>query len=413
MISYDHHDNLRIIIRLTGSVAPKCIPVGIFEILVGGMLGLFRKFELTEDIFTTQDYISHRFNLAIIGSVMGYLLVMRTNMALDRWMSGITEVQSMHQKWGFAHNCLNGFFSGKTASREVLDRIHYFRVRIAHWFALLSCIAVANLRTGHEAALREVGMYPKFPSESGPSTFSPAGPDLNGQKDHGSGAQDMKLTVLHAPTPEEFSLLATSHDKVHTICLWITQAIMVEVRHGTLDAPPPITTRIFQEISQGVLGFHQALKVAHVPFPFPFAQMVAFLLSVFYVVVPFYIDVFTKSLVLTPVISSIICMSFCGLNLISVELEAPFGTDLNDIDMEHLHEAFVATLEDVVRTPMSPPVDAGNKIEREILLQHESSQRWSENRISGNEIEATTSPGNSSAISMLQGLNSQVADASK
>jgi len=381
MINYDHHDNLRVIFRLTGSVAPRCIPVGIFEILVGTGLGLLREFELTEDLFTTEAYIYHPMNLAIIGSVMGYLLVMRTNMALERWMGGISEVQSMHQKWGFAHNCLNGFFSGKTANREVMDRIHYFRVRIAHWFALLSCVAFANLRTGHEATLRDIGICPKFPAaQSGHCTFSPADPhEDDGHKskrcsseEHSQDARDMNLAVLHAPSSEEIKLLATSHDKVHTICLWITQAIMLEVRQGTLDAPPPIVTRIFQDISTGVLGFHQALKVAHVPFPFPFAQMVAFLLTIFYIMVPFYVDVFMKSLYVTPIISCIICMSFCGLNLISVELEAPFGTDMNDIDIEHLHEAFVKTLEDVIRTPMLPPVPAGNCIEREILQWHTS-----------------------------------------
>lgn len=392
MINYDHHDNLRIIFRLTGSVAPKCLPVGIFEILVGTGLGLLREFELTDDLFSTKDYIYHPMNLAIIGSVMGYLLVMRTNMALERWMGGIGEVRSMHQKWSFAHNCLNGFFSGKTASREVMDRIHYFRVRVAHWFALLSCVAFATLRTGHEATLGDIGICPKFPAaQSGHCTFSPADPhEETGHKssccskEHSQDARDMNLAVLHAPSPEEIKLLATSHDKVHTICLWITQAIMVEVRHGILDAPPPIVTRIFQDISTGVLGFHQALKVAHVPFPFPFAQMVAFLLIVFYIIVPFYVDAFMKSLVLTPVISCIICMSFCGLNLISVELEAPFGTDMNDIDMENLHEAFVKTLEDVIRNPMFPPVPHGNHIEREILDEYESSlTNWASGDLDG------------------------------
>merc|ERR1719284_1794646 len=108
---------------------------------------------------------------------------------------------------------------------------------------------------------------------------------------------------------------------------------MVEVRGGVLDSPPPITSRIFSQLTDGMLGFHQALKVAHVPFPFPFAQMVSFFLVVLLTMLPFYIDAFTKNVVFTAVSCFFLPLAFCGLNVISVELEAPFGEDPNDVDI--------------------------------------------------------------------------------
>merc|ERR1711972_1263345 len=66
----------------------------------------------------------------------------------------------------------------------------------------------------------------------------------------------------------------------------------------------------------------------------------------------------------------ILCMSVCGLNLVSIELEAPFGIDANDIDMEERHEAFVSMLEDVIKHPSSPPVCHNHHVEKEIMEGH-------------------------------------------
>ena len=48
---------------------------------------------------------------------------------------------------------------------------------------------------------------------------------------------------------------------------------------GGVAAPPPIVSRIFQELSNGLLGFENAYKVARTPFPFPYAQIVQVLTS--------------------------------------------------------------------------------------------------------------------------------------
>merc|ERR1719389_963682 len=106
-----------------------------------------------------------------------------------------------------------------------------------------------------------------------------------------SEMDQMELWVLASPSPEEIRRLELASDKVNCVCLWIVQGIICEIRAGRLDAPAPIVTRVFQELSTGMLGFNQAHKVAMVPFPFPFAQMVSLLLLVLYCMLPFYLDV--------------------------------------------------------------------------------------------------------------------------
>ena len=65
---------------------------------------------------------------------------------------------------------------------------------------------------------------------------------------------DMELYVLAAPSPEEIARLELATDKVNCVCLWIVQGIICEIRSGRLDAPPPIVTRVFQELSRGSQG---------------------------------------------------------------------------------------------------------------------------------------------------------------
>jgi len=138
-----------------------------------------------------------------------------------------------------------------------------------------------------------------------------------------------------------------------------------------VDTPPPITTRIFGELTDGMLGFQQALKVAQVPFPFPFAQAVGMALLMLYMLLPFYIDMFTKQVVLTPIIAFVLPMVYCGMNAIAVELEEPFGTDLNDVDIDERHEAFICWMVDVLSLPVEPPVSPDNRMERDVLLGYE------------------------------------------
>jgi len=415
MIVYDNSNQYGIIFQLAGSVLPGCLPVGAFTFSLGMALALLRKFEKTTQflgeapapgpspLLGQERVITNPVSIQTVAVVIGYLLVVRTNMALGRWMDGISEVQLMLSKWGDAFDALNGFFAGRTATATVeqRERILAFRIRMAHWFSLLSCLAFATLRNdGVIDNLDDVPIKEMFAEPPGgyketerwklvPSVTKSftAGSDVGllkrieleeetiQQKKKAEKAaavskgliQGLDLMVLASPTPEEIALLGMANDKVNTVCLWIIQAIVLEIRAGTLDTPAPIASRLFQEISTGMLGFSQAHKVAMVPFPFPFAQLVSLLLCMLYVALPFYIDTFTQNIVLTPLVSFLLPVCYCGLNLIAIELEQPFGTDWNDVDIEVRHEEFLWMLVDVLRLPDSSPVSKKHTVEKKIL----------------------------------------------
>ena len=98
--------------------------------------------------------------------------------------------------------------------------------------------------------------------------------------------------------------------------------------------PPPVLSRVYQELSNGMLGFNQSLKLADVPFPFIFAQILEAMLVVFLIGAPVMIVVITGMRLdhwITPFASSMVVMGFWSLNEMAKELENPFGDDTNDV----------------------------------------------------------------------------------
>lgn len=421
MITYDNGNQFRIIFSLTGSVLPSCLPVGLTTFLIGLGLALVRQFDTEEKFFTTnkEKYIADPFAIQIIAVVVGYLLVVRTNMALSRWMEGISDIQLMLSKWGDAFDALNAFFTGKTGTVEQQKEILMFRIRVAHWFSLMSCLAFATLRNhGELGPLEEVPIKELFDESQAARAKSFASSRIYANRRMSSGKRishagttgtdatgassrrlslngslydadadlmknlnsvssskkkdpdlisDLDLLVLSVPSAEEVALLEQANDKPNAICLWIIQGVILMIRQKLLDIPPPIVSRVFQELSNGMLGFNQAHKVAMVPFPFPFAQMVSLLLLILYTCMPLYIDLFTQNPVITPLVSFLLPMVYCALNTIAVELEEPFGTDHNDVDIEIRHEDFLWLLVDVLRSPKMCPVGETSVLEETVL----------------------------------------------
>lgn len=105
-----------------------------------------------------------------------------------------------------------------------------------------------------------------------------------------------------------------------------------------LNTPPPILTRVFQELGSGLVKYHMASQVVVWPFPFPYTQVNWLLLCVYMLVTPIVncawgLEIWQAS-VLT--FTSVVCL--LALDLISSELENPFGDDPNDLpcfEMQH------------------------------------------------------------------------------
>jgi len=113
----------------------------------------------------------------------------------------------------------------------------------------------------------------------------------------------------------------------------VQNTIVENISNGVLSIPPPILSRSFQELANGMVAFHEAVKVSTIPFPFPYAQTCDCLLILHWLACP----ILTAQWVTSPwwagVFTFIQVLALWSLNFIGVELENPFGEDANDLDM--------------------------------------------------------------------------------
>eukprot|EP00746_Dinoflagellata_sp_MGD_P146177 gnl/MRDRNA2_/MRDRNA2_78688_c0_seq1.p1 gnl/MRDRNA2_/MRDRNA2_78688_c0~~gnl/MRDRNA2_/MRDRNA2_78688_c0_seq1.p1 ORF type:complete len:472 (+),score=35.28 gnl/MRDRNA2_/MRDRNA2_78688_c0_seq1:156-1418(+) len=160
------------------------------------------------------------------------------------------------------------------------------------------------------------------------------------------GENIVDVPVLQRITAEEEAVLNVTDDKVLIVCGWLTASLTRKLASGDLKVPPPICSRCYQELSNGMLGFNQAMKVAVVPFPFPFAQMLSLLLMGFVLTCPVAVLQFTQSLIFTPLLNFFAVLGYWGLNEIACELENPFGDDPNDLPVMEIHHDFLTSIEE-------------------------------------------------------------------
>jgi hypothetical protein len=213
---------------------------------------------------------------------------------------------------------------------------------LLHWFTLLDALAVCALNA-------EEGVDPlaKLSIQPMPAIYS----GMLGRKSRKPLAKvlkavDIKYEVIGEMTREEQARLEKAIDLPCVVADWIMEAVTRAQLKGLLTVPPPIISRFYQELSNGLVGFSQAYKVTSTPFPFPFAQILALLLSVFCVVCPIIVVQMTSGYVLPPILSFSAILSYWGLNQIAVELENPFGDDDNDLPLVDMHRFFVDAVEE-------------------------------------------------------------------
>jgi len=125
--------------------------------------------------------------------------------------------------------------------------------------------------------------------------------------------------VLGGVSDREVELLQQArgpYAKVSLCTMWLQEFLSREYMAGsTGGVAPPIISRLYQFISDGMVGYNQARKVAYVPFPFPHGQITAFFSLTIILIFPFlyyaYVD---SSLSFACVINFFTVLCFLGVH---------------------------------------------------------------------------------------------------
>jgi len=185
--------------------------------------------------------------------------------------------------------------------------------------------------------------------------------DLN-NKSHIAEVNAFKFELIDAEGIDEESLetIKNSESRVELIFEWIQLLIVENISSGVLNIPAPILSRAFQEIANGMVAFHDSVKLSYIPFPFPYAQTCDFLLLMHGLTVPFVFSQWVTAPHWAFIFVFMQVFILWSLNFIAVEIENPFGKDPNDIDGAHMQlemnrHLVLLLMPSTMRTPKLSP----------------------------------------------------------
>eukprot|EP00403_Amphidinium_massartii_P030563 CAMPEP_0178390812 /NCGR_PEP_ID=MMETSP0689_2-20121128/10839_1 /TAXON_ID=160604 /ORGANISM="Amphidinium massartii, Strain CS-259" /LENGTH=567 /DNA_ID=CAMNT_0020011333 /DNA_START=34 /DNA_END=1737 /DNA_ORIENTATION=+ len=306
MIEYSAHGTwvLQKLFRMNGSVFPSAFivafPCAAFAAVVKVLIEEtdVLSFLKSEDSILKETQAWSGFSFLV-----GFLIVFRTSQAYNRFWDGCTATHQMRAEWFDGCSALISF--AEHARAKVDDKmLDDFRGRIVRLFSMLHACALAELESINAGTERidEVSAF-KF------DVLDPGGFDT-----------------------KSLSTIKYSDSKVELVYSWIQTVIVESMLSGVLSIPPPILSRAFQEIANGMVAFHDAVKITYIPFPFPYAQTCDCLLVMHWLVTPLVIPQWVSHPAWAAVFVFIQVFILWALNFIATEIENPFGTDPNDID---------------------------------------------------------------------------------
>lgn len=247
-------------------------------------------------------------------SVLFFVLSFRSNVAYNRWWEGGTLLQQTRGEWFNAYSSLIAFTS-PDAVREA--EVEAYQHMLARLMSLLFC-----------SALQQV-----------------------------SPNRDRTFDILDSTGIDLGSLrfLNESNDRVEVIIQWIQRSTILNMLSGVLPIAPPVMSRVFQEMSRGIVNLQNARKIADFPFPFPYAQTSIVMLIIHWFMCPLLATTLLSRNWATFTCFVVVFFMWC-LNFIALQLESPFGAEDNDLPMDQMQADWnnsVASL--LVRRANQPP----------------------------------------------------------
>jgi len=250
--------------------------------------------------------------------VVGFLVVFRTSQAYARFWEGCSALHQMHAEWLDTCGSLISFSTFSTQPPEIVQDFQNLMVRL---FSILHAVSLADIE------------------------------DSNRSGGDGVQAFHFNLIDVHGLDTASLNAVRLSEAKVELVFMWIQQLMVNHVKSGVLSIPPPLLSRAFQNLANGLVALEAALKISAIPFPFPYAQTTDMLLTLHWLMSPVVVAQWTSSPAWAFVFSAIHAFALWSLNSIAGELENPFGTDANDIDMKGLQEEMNEKLLCFIRGP--------------------------------------------------------------
>lgn len=283
---------------LRGSVIPKAMVWALPGAAVSFALhGYIREIGvITDNLHTTQMWQGYNFLIA-------FMLTFRTTQAYARWWEGGTLLQQARGEWFNAYSSLIAFCTREGHRKE---EVIGFQRLLATLVSMLHC-----------ASLQQISQMDRTRYD---------------------------VLELYDLADDSVKFLQGSVDKVEVLVLWIQKLIVINMDSGVLPIAPPVISRVFQELSRGVVNVNNVRKISEFLFPFPYAQMMTVMLLLHVGISPVLNGVLLEKRYWSGFASFISIFAFWSLNYVAAEIECPFGDDANDLPMHAMQRYMNRTL---------------------------------------------------------------------
>eukprot|EP00929_Paragymnodinium_shiwhaense_P077411 TRINITY_DN3985_c0_g2_i1.p1 TRINITY_DN3985_c0_g2~~TRINITY_DN3985_c0_g2_i1.p1 ORF type:complete len:542 (-),score=51.02 TRINITY_DN3985_c0_g2_i1:709-2334(-) len=262
--------------------------------------------------------------------IVGFLLVFRTQIAFARFWEGATTLFGVKGVWVNAVSNMLAFTTHDAKKQGEVDAFQHYLVR------LMSMLFAASLESISTASN-------EFP------------------------------TLGDLDIPQEYmDYLAHTHDKVEVLLNWIQRLIVQNHNNHVLAVPPPILSRVFQELGNGIRDLQNARRLQQYHFPFPYAQAITFFLIMNWLFIPAIAGFFIPQPIAASLLTFITTFAVWSINYIACELEMPFGEDPNDLPLLDMQKDFNQCMR-MLMHPMArvPPCFAYQPDKHEEMWQQE------------------------------------------
>eukprot|EP00449_Zooxanthella_nutricula_P002474 CAMPEP_0198498548 /NCGR_PEP_ID=MMETSP1462-20131121/7077_1 /TAXON_ID=1333877 /ORGANISM="Brandtodinium nutriculum, Strain RCC3387" /LENGTH=489 /DNA_ID=CAMNT_0044227471 /DNA_START=73 /DNA_END=1542 /DNA_ORIENTATION=- len=276
-----------VLFSLEGSVFPKAAAISLPCATFAFLLSYFGEHHVDRET-TGAGVLWAGYNM-----LLGFLIVFRTNPAYSRFWEGTSLLHQIRGEWFNATSSVFAFCSNRP---ERVQQVHNFQQIMVKLMSLLFCSAAHQVSTFEQLV-------------------------------------DFEVLDIYGIDPKSLSHLRASPDRCETVLQWIQRLIIEGHLEGTVDVPPPILTRAFQELSRGIVNLKQVTMIKEVPFPFPYAQMLAAMMVLHSVSTPWMASQTVESPIVGGVLSFCVTCGFWSLHYIAQEIDQPFGEDANDINL--------------------------------------------------------------------------------
>eukprot|EP00928_Gymnodinium_smaydae_P047886 TRINITY_DN31991_c0_g1_i1.p1 TRINITY_DN31991_c0_g1~~TRINITY_DN31991_c0_g1_i1.p1 ORF type:complete len:471 (-),score=72.79 TRINITY_DN31991_c0_g1_i1:410-1822(-) len=309
------------ICQISGSVLPKSFLIAFFPTvaaIVAGYLIEYYGIDYTP-VANNATYSSFTF-------VVGFLLVFRNQTAYARFWEGTSQIQVLRGCWVNAFSTLLAF---SNTSKKDKEEIAKFQMKLLRMFSTLHACSIDFI----------------YGQGNGMSKIL--------------GIDEFENGAL------EFMNQVDNESMVFVVAQWIQQLILGGMADGTIPTPPPIVSRVFQDITGGVVMTENARKITDTPFPFPYCQVLQVVLLIHAFFTPAVFVSWCPHPLTAGALTFVAVTLFWSLNFISAEIEHPFGFDPNDIRIEVLQQKFNTCL-----MTMMHPMASQSPLKAECAINH-------------------------------------------